>query len=141
MDLEFDRYEICECGESRYDYERQIDPVTKLCTEEESPLSECGYCGNYFPTKEPEENYRQEINWVIVGGESGSGARPMNIQWIRRIIADCKNAGVRCFVKQLGSEPRFMADEVDDPISLRDKKGGDIAEWPFDLQIREFPTT
>lgn len=26
------------------------------------------------------------------------------------------------------------------PVSLRDKKGGDIAEWPADLRVREFPT-
>ncbi len=42
------------------------------------------------------------IGWVIVGGESGPGARPCDIEWIRGIVKQCKAAGVPCFVKQLG---------------------------------------
>lgn len=30
------------------------------------------------------------IHWVIVGGESGAGARPMQVDWVLRIQADCK---------------------------------------------------
>lgn len=45
------------------------------------------------------------IDWCIVGGESGHGARPCNIEWIRSIIAQCKAASVPCFVKQLGAKP------------------------------------
>lgn len=40
------------------------------------------------------------INWVIVGGESGPGARPCNVEWIRDILRQCKSASVPCFVKQ-----------------------------------------
>lgn len=43
------------------------------------------------------------IDWVIVGGESGTHARPCDIEWIRSIVAQCKAAGVACFVKQLGA--------------------------------------
>lgn len=43
------------------------------------------------------------IHWVIVGGESGPGARPCNVEWIRSIVAQCKAAGVPVFVKQLGA--------------------------------------
>lgn len=46
------------------------------------------------------------IHWIVVGGESGPGARPFDIQWARDIIAQCKAAGVPVFVKQLGSDPR-----------------------------------
>jgi protein gp37 len=42
------------------------------------------------------------INWVIVGGESGAGARPMNIQWVRNIRAQCRGAKVAFFFKQWG---------------------------------------
>lgn len=42
------------------------------------------------------------INWVIVGGESGPGARPMNIQWVRDIHVQCKRTGVAFFFKQWG---------------------------------------
>ena len=40
------------------------------------------------------------IHWVIVGGESGPGARPCDIEWIRDIVRQCKQAGVPVFVKQ-----------------------------------------
>ncbi len=43
-----------------------------------------------------------EIGWVIVGGESGHGARPCNADWVREIRDDCVNAGVPFFFKQWG---------------------------------------
>jgi protein gp37 len=42
------------------------------------------------------------INWVIVGGESGPGARLMDIRWVRDIRAQCSRAGVAFFFKQWG---------------------------------------
>lgn len=42
------------------------------------------------------------INWVIVGGESGPGARPMDIRWVRNIHAQCRRAKVAFFFKQWG---------------------------------------
>lgn len=45
------------------------------------------------------------IGWVIIGGESGPGARPCDLAWIRSVVAQCKAAGVPVFVKQLGSLP------------------------------------
>jgi protein gp37 len=41
-----------------------------------------------------------DIDWVIVGGESGPGARPMEEDWVRDIVAQCKAAGVPVFYKQ-----------------------------------------
>lgn len=56
----------------------------------------CGYCGgNSFVM-------RKTIDWVIVGGESGPGARPMHPQWVRDIRDDCVKAGVPFFFKQWG---------------------------------------
>lgn len=49
------------------------------------------------------------IDWVIVGGESGSRARPMDLAWPREIVAQCKAAGVPVFVKQLGAAPYEIA--------------------------------
>jgi protein gp37 len=43
------------------------------------------------------------LDWVIVGGESGPGARPCHVHWIRSVVQQCRAAHVRCFVKQLGS--------------------------------------
>lgn len=42
------------------------------------------------------------IHWVIVGGESGPGARPMNPAWVRSIRDQCTAADVRFFFKQWG---------------------------------------
>jgi protein gp37 len=42
------------------------------------------------------------IHWVIVGGESGPGARPMRIEWIRGIFRQCRQADVPFFFKQWG---------------------------------------
>jgi protein gp37 len=42
------------------------------------------------------------IHWVIVGGESGPGARPIEAQWVREIQAQCRIAGVPFFFKQWG---------------------------------------
>ena len=42
------------------------------------------------------------IHWVIVGGESGHGARPMNEEWVLSIRDQCQQAGVPFFFKQWG---------------------------------------
>jgi protein gp37 len=42
------------------------------------------------------------IDWVIVGGESGRGARPMREEWVNEILAQCRSAGVPFFFKQWG---------------------------------------
>jgi protein gp37 len=120
------------------------------------------------------------LDWVIVGGESGPGARPFDVAWARETIRQCRKAGVACFVKQMGSFVRerndMLSAEPDPPdpsywpepdcgwddgyggniqrdldgyrdgyqgapirIRLKDRKGGDPAEWPEDLRVREFP--
>lgn len=76
------------------------------------------------------------LDWVIVGGESGSGARPFNWMWADHIVRQCKAAGVACFVKQLGSKP---LGGMGDRMPLKDRKGGDMNEWPADLRVRELP--
>ena len=99
--------------------------------------------------------YRR-LHWIIVGGESGPNARPCNVQWIRSLLGQCRDAGVPVFIKQLGALPVVPAEEchglqvsfiqhenVGDRVALRlsDKKGGRMSEWPEDLRIREFPET
>lgn len=84
------------------------------------------------------------IDWVIVGGESGTAARPCDVAWIRSLVRDCKSADVPVFVKQLGAvavETVRGPDEDYDERELRLKhpKGGDPDEWPEDLRVRQFP--
>jgi protein gp37 len=64
------------------------------------------------------------IHWVIVGTESGPGARFTDLHWIRRIKDKCKAEGVAFFLKQLTT------------------RGGikiPFESWPEDLRVREFP--
>ncbi|ACY18615.1 DUF5131 family protein [Haliangium ochraceum] len=49
------------------------------------------------------------IDWVIVGGESGPGARPMNPAWVRSIRDQCRAAGVAFFFKQWGGTRKKLA--------------------------------
>jgi protein gp37 len=42
------------------------------------------------------------IDWVIVGGESGRGARSMNVEWVRQLRSDCHRQNVAFFFKQWG---------------------------------------
>jgi protein gp37 len=44
----------------------------------------------------------RHIDWVIVGGESGPHARPMNPSWVSDIRDQCRDAGVAFFFKQWG---------------------------------------
>lgn len=75
------------------------------------------------------------VEMVIFGGESGPKAGPCNIEWIRDGIRQCRAAGGRVFVKQLGSDP--ICSDHTKPFVIRDPKGGDPSEWPEDLRIRE----
>lgn len=72
------------------------------------------------------------VDWVIVGGESGPGARPMGVGWARDVVGQCRDSEVPVFVKQLGSA--WAQDN-----GAADRKGGLPDEWPEDLRVREFP--
>lgn len=52
------------------------------------------------------------IGWVIVGGESGPGARPMKAEWVRDIRDQCVTTGVPFFFKQWGGVRRKKAGRV-----------------------------
>jgi protein gp37 len=67
---------------------------------EEADWAECGCDG---PCCTEEWNPDPGIHWVIVGGESGPGARPMHPQWVRDLRDQCDQAaGVAFFFKQWG---------------------------------------
>lgn len=105
-----------------------------------------------------------KLDWVIVGGESGPGARPCDVAWIRSIVSQCKAASVPVFVKQLGKYPvedlspdlvgqhptvegapssarAWERGDHGKRVRLSDPKGGTPQEWPADLRVREFPAT
>lgn len=74
------------------------------------------------------------IDWVIIGGESGVRARPMELDWARNIVEQCRTQNVAVFVKQLG---RRWSDEA----LSKGVKGEKMRDWPQDLQVREMPAT
>jgi protein gp37 len=49
------------------------------------------------------------IHWVIAGGESGPGARPMHADWVRSVRDQCHAAGVKFFFKQWGGVQKKKA--------------------------------
>ena len=51
----------------------------------------------------------RNIHWVIVGGESGFGARPMKIEWVREIFRECREQNVPFFFKQWGGVRKDLA--------------------------------
>jgi protein gp37 len=67
------------------------------------------------------------IDWLIIGGESGRGARPMDLSWVRDLIAMAQAVDTAVFVKQLGT------------VWAGSGKGGDWSLWPEDLRVREYP--
>ena len=71
------------------------------------------------------------IDWVIVGGESGPGARPMKVEWIRDIRDQCLAAGVPFYFKQWGG--------VSKKRNGRDLDGRTWNEMPF-RQLQTLPT-
>jgi protein gp37 len=76
------------------------------------------------------------VDWVIVGGESGSKARETSLSAIRGVVHQCQANETPCLVKQLGKSPVTMDG---DRWSISDSHGGNIDEFPSDLKIREFP--
>ena len=79
-----------------------------------------------------------DFQWVILGGEIGNECgeykyRYSDIAWYERAINDLKSqTNVAVFMKQLGSHLRKT-------LKLKHYHGGELAEWPGSLQIREFP--
>lgn len=91
-----------------------------------------------------------QLDWVIVGGESGPRARSCDLVWIHNILRQCRESNVSVFVKQIGSKARSWDACADGlggvtggggnlPWPTEDPKGGDMNEWPEDLRVREWP--
>lgn len=94
----------------------------------------------------PEQRFARSRNhtldWIIIGGESGPGARVFHLDWARDLVRQSRAVGAAPFVKQLGRRP--LANHPMEPgahleVRLTDSSGGDTAEWPDDLRVREFP--
>lgn len=95
----------------------------------------CRECGWGFPNDPDRPGAVEGIGWLIIGGESGPGARKCEVEWVRDLVEQCRDAGVACFVKQLGANVWDQGAH----LFLDDRKGGGPEEWPEDLRVRQFP--
>lgn len=71
------------------------------------------FSGMWVPHQNPamHENMLEALDWVVVGGESGKGARPMQLDWARTLRDQCQSAGVPFFFKQWGEfGPNWFCD-------------------------------
>lgn len=68
-----------------------------------------------------------KVNWIIIGGESGSQARPLIQDWAIDLVQEAQDMATPCFVKQLGQYGRS-------------DKGADPREWHVKLRVRDFPS-
>jgi len=124
------------------DFSRWLSPCSYYCDHEQQ------YPAGHHPER--------GLDGLICGGESGPHARPCDLAWIRSVVAQCRAAGVRAFVKQLGARPFFanLSEEMRACVRridfrsvppsggyliLRDRAGADPSEWPGDLRVREWP--
>lgn len=153
----------CEPMTGPVDFSRWIAPVSrcKACEAEHAGhvLGVCPSCGRdalitvwgeeqlqrlrsgvrYADDGPHARDEGQQLQWVIVGGESGDldamreelRPRPCELAWIESVVEQGRAAGVPVFVKQLGN---VLAAELG-----REGKGGSLEDLPSRLRVRQFP--
>ena len=104
--------------------EPMIGPVDLRNVDDDGMGYQDALKGLTFCAGKDEPALGHKIDWVICGGESGAGNRPMDPAWARDLRDQCKETGTAFFCKQMGGE--------------RDKKEG-FYDLPEDLRIRIFP--
>jgi protein gp37 len=78
-------------------YRAFVDEDSYKTTADNEPICiDCGQVGTWT-------GYELGVDWVIAGGESGPGARPMHPDWARSLRDQCEAAGVSFFFKQWGA--------------------------------------
>jgi protein gp37 len=120
------------------------------------------WLGPVLPSIHGQSNFPMAgLDWVITGGESaepGDTPRRCEVFWIWAIVMACARARVACFVKQLGGccttgnanahdwpEDTIFTEEgpgfAEARVRLSHPKGGDPAEWPEELHVRQWPAS
>lgn len=74
----------------------------------------------------------RSVDWVVIGGESGAGARAMRSEWAQAVVDQCRVAMIPVFMKQMGSV--YAKD-----FGMNDRAGKTLSEFPVALQVREYP--
>lgn len=79
---------------------------------------------------------------IEVSGAIGKDASPCDVEWIREVIMQGRDAGVPVYVRALGSRPRHTPEVWEAPCridSVHARNGDRPGEWPADLRVREWP--
>jgi protein gp37 len=128
------RFVSYEPALAEVDFTRFLDPLGELDGFYRSQISK-----GMFNEDQLGSLRRPILNWGIIGGESGPGARPFNLEWVRNTIRQFEAAGTPLFVKQLGVDP-FDSNR---PLIIPglDSKGGNWEVWPEDLRVTAVPKT
>ncbi|HEY5318066.1 MAG TPA: phage Gp37/Gp68 family protein [Solirubrobacteraceae bacterium] len=95
-------------------------------------LGACDACEGFGRYRTEYDLDLTEIDWLIVGGESGPRSRPMDLEWVDALAGAAREQGTALFVKQLGA--RWARARHSSSI-----KGGDPGDWPERLRVREMP--
>ena len=103
------------------------------CEETGPAVTHHGYSTrtDYGTGSEWDCDHQVGLDWVIAGGESGPGARPCDLGWLRALALQCERAQIPYFCKQLGS---VLGRQLG-----AGSKGGAWEAWPEDLRVRQFP--
>ena len=75
-----------------------------------------------------------DLDWMVIGGESGPGCRPFSLQWARDTIDAFQRAGKPVFVKQVGGQIAGLHTGW-----TGGGKGNKPERWPADIRVREYP--
>lgn len=100
------RFLSCEPLLGPVDLLKFTDPTGACCGGE--PENHCAGCPSdapwrySIPSSDGQWAFDPTIDWVIVGGESGAGARPMHPAWSRALRDQCADAGIPFLMKQWG---------------------------------------
>jgi protein gp37 len=106
-----------------------LGPVDLRYLQPGDPPTEIDALNGTHGVLRPHRGTCDRIDWVIVGGESGPGARPMHPDWARSLRDQCHAAGVAFLFKQWGEwAPSVRSSVINEGIAMPGQNG---AVWAF----------
>jgi protein gp37 len=78
----------------------------------------------------------KDIDFVVVGCETGPKRRPCKLEWVQSLVDQCKAAGVLCYVKQI---PVLRMVKGSKGTRWIDSVSHNPEEWPESLRVRKTP--
>ncbi len=103
-----------------------LGPINLETIENNGDIYDRATRGSYWQPLSGNFSDSATIGWVVVGGESGPKARPMEAGWAQNIMLECRDTKVPFFMKQGSQTPEWP-------------KYHDIESFPFNLQLRQYP--